>query len=107
LGRERVPDGTTLLKFRRVLERNKFGEPLFAKVGEVLQGRGLKVGTGTIVDATIVGAPSSTKNADKAREPEMHQTRKGQQWYFGMKRHIGAIGRRGWTQGGSDGGERA
>ena len=80
LGRERVPDGTTLLKFRRLLERNKLGEQLFAKVGEVLQGRGLKVGTGTIVDATIIGAPSSTKNADKARDPEMHQTRKGQQW---------------------------
>jgi transposase, IS5 family len=89
LGRERVPDGTTLLKFRRLLERNKLGEPLFAKVGEVLQGRGLKVGTGTIVDDTIIGAPSSTKNADKARDPEMHQTRKGQQWYFGMKIHIG------------------
>src|SRR5579864_1510505 len=89
LGRERVPDGTTLLKFRRLLERNKLGEQLFAKVGEVLQGRGLKVGTGTIVDATIIGAPSSTKNADKARDPEMHQTRKGQQWYFGMKLHIG------------------
>lgn len=89
LGRERVPDGTTLLKFRRLLERNKLGEQLFAKVGEVLQGRGLKVGTGTIVDATIIGAPSSTKNADKARDPEMHQTRKGQQWHFGMKLHIG------------------
>ncbi|MBB5406904.1 IS5 family transposase [Paraburkholderia sp. HC6.4b] len=89
LGRERVPDGTTLLKFRRLLERNKLGEQLFAEVGEVLQGHGLKVGTGTIVDATIIGAPSSTKNADKARDPEMHQTRKGQQWYFGMKLHIG------------------
>ena len=89
LGRERVPDGTTLLKFRRLLEKNDLGKQLFAKVGEVLQGRGLKVGTGTIVDATIIGAPSSTKNADKSRDPEMHQTRKGQQWYFGMKLHIG------------------
>lgn len=89
LGRERVPDGTTLLKFRRLLNQHKLGEQLFAKVGEVLQGRGLKVGTGTIVDATIIGAPSSTKNADKARDPDMHQTRKGQQWYFGMKLHIG------------------
>ena len=70
LGRERVPDGTTLLKFRRLLETHKLG-------------------TGTIVDATIIGAPSSTKNADKQRDPEMHQTRKGQQWYFGMKCHIG------------------
>jgi len=89
LGRERVPDATTLLKFRRLLEDNKLGEALFAQVGQVLQGRGLKVGTGTIVDATIIGAPSSTKNADKKRDPEMHQTRKGQQWYFGMKLHIG------------------
>ena len=89
LGRERVPDGTTLLKFRRLLNEHKLGEQLFAQVGQVLQGRGLKVGTGTIVDATIIGAPSSTKNADKKRDPEMHQTKKGQQWYFGMKLHIG------------------
>lgn len=95
LGRERVPDGTTLLKFRRLLEQHKLGEALFAKVGEVLQARGLKVGTGTIVDATIIGAPSSTKNADKQRDPEMHQTRKGQQWYFGMKLHIGVDSRTG------------
>ena len=95
LGRERVPDGTTLLKFRRLLERNDLGKQLFSKVGEVLQSRGLKVGTGTIVDATIIGAPSSTKNADKARDPEMHQTRKGQQWYFGMKLHIGVDSRTG------------
>ena len=80
LGRERVPDATTLLKFRRLLEKHKLGEQLFATVGQVLQARGLKVGIGTIVDATIIGAPSSTKNADKARDPEMHQTRKGQQW---------------------------
>lgn len=89
LGRERVPDGTTLLKFRRLLEKHQLGERLFATVGQVLQARGLKVGTGTIVDATIIGAPSSTKNADKARDPEMQQTRKGQQWFFGMKMHIG------------------
>lgn len=89
LGRERVPDGTTLLRFRKLLNEHDLGKALFAKVGEVLQQRGLKVGTGTIVDATIIGAPSSTKNADKARDPEMHQTRKGQQWYFGMKLHIG------------------
>ncbi|MDE1998301.1 MAG: IS5 family transposase [Burkholderiales bacterium] len=89
LGRERVPDGTTLLKFRRLLEQHQLGEALFAKVGEVLQGHGLKVGAGTIVDATIIGAPSSTKNADKQRDPQMHQTKKGNQWYFGMKLHIG------------------
>jgi IS5 family transposase len=95
LGRERVPDGTTLLKFRRLLEKHELGQKLFAAVGQVLQDRGLKVSTGTIVDATIIGAPSSTKNADKARDPEMHQTRKGQQWYFGMKMHIGVDSRTG------------
>jgi transposase, IS5 family len=89
LGRERVPDATTLLKFRRLLEQHELGQALFAKVGEVLQAQGLKVGTGTIVDATIIGAPSSTKNKARERDPEMHQTRKGQQWYFGMKMHIG------------------
>jgi transposase, IS5 family len=89
LGRERVPDATTLLKFRRLLEAHDLGAALFAKVAEVLQDQGLQIGTGTIVDATIIGAPSSTKNAEKKRDPEMRQTRKGQQWYFGMKLHIG------------------
>ena len=89
LGRERVPDGTTLLNVRRLLEKHKLGEQLFASVGQMLQARGLKVGTGTIVNATIIGAPSSTKNVDKARDPEMHQTRKGQQWYLGMKMQVG------------------
>lgn len=89
LGRERVPDGTSLLRFRRLLEKHQLGEKLFATVGQVLQARGMKVGTDTIVDATIIGAPSSTKNADNKRDPEMHQTRKGQQWYIGMKMHIG------------------
>jgi transposase, IS5 family len=97
LGRERVPDGTTLLKFRRLLNEHRLGEQLFAKVGEVLQSKGVKVGKGTIVDATIIGAPSSTKNADKARDPEMHQTKKGQQWYFGMKLHIGVDCKTGLT----------
>jgi IS5 family transposase len=89
LGREPVPDATTMLKFRRLLGEHKLGEQLFARVGEVLQQSGFKLKTGTIVDATIIGAPSSTKNADNARDPEMHQTRKGRQWYFGMKLHIG------------------
>ena len=89
LGRERVPDATTLLKFRRMLEKHKLGEALFAKVGQVLQDQGLKVGAGTIVDTTIISAPSSTKNRENQRDPEMHQTCKGQQWYFGMKLHIG------------------
>ena len=95
LGRERVPDGTTLLKFRRLLEHHQLGQQLFATVGQVLQARGLKVSTGTIVDATIIGAPSSTKNADQKRDPEMHQTRKGEQWFFGMKLHIGVDSRTG------------
>ena len=77
LGREPVPDATSMLRFRRLLNNNKLGESLFAKVGAELQARGFKVNTGTIVDATIIGAPSSTKNADKARDPAMHQTRKG------------------------------
>ena len=97
LGREPVPDATTMLKFRRLLNANKLGEALFAKVGQELQARGFKVNSGTIVDATIIGAPSSTKNADKARDPEMHQTRKGQQWYFGMKLHIGVDSQTGLT----------
>ena len=97
LGREPVPDATTILKFRRLLNDNKLGEALFAKVGQELQARGFKVNTGTIVDATIIGAPSSTKNADKARDPEMHQTRKGKQWHFGMKLHIGVDSQSGLT----------
>jgi transposase, IS5 family len=89
LGRERVPDGTTLLRFRRLLEQHGLGAALFAQVGQVMQDQGLTVGTGTIVDATIISAPSSTKNAAGQRDPEMHQTRKGRQWYHGMKLHIG------------------
>jgi IS5 family transposase len=97
LGCEPVPDATTLLKLRRLLNANDLGQALFARVGQELQARGIKVNTGTIVDATIIGAPSSTKNADKARDPEMHQTRKGQQWYFGMKLHIGVDSQTGLT----------
>jgi IS5 family transposase len=97
LGRERVPDATTLLNFRHLLEQNKLGAALFAKVGELLLGSGLKLSGGTIVDATIIAAPSSTKNADKARDPEMRQTKKGNQWYFGMKVHIGVDSRSGLT----------
>jgi len=89
LGRERVPDATTLLNFRHLLEQHSLGAALFAKVGELLLSSGLKLSGGTIVDATIIAAPSSTKNADNARDPEMHQTKKGNQWHFGMKVHIG------------------
>ena len=93
LGREPVPDETTILNFRHLLERHNLGEPLFDRVNEHLASRGMKVAGGTIVDATIIAAPSSTKNDAKARDPEMHQTRKGQQWYFGMKLHIGVDSR--------------
>jgi IS5 family transposase len=89
LGRERVPDGTTLLRFRQRLEEHQLGAALFAKVGQVLQDQGMKLSSGTIVDATIISAPSSTKNARGERDDEMHQTRKGRQWFFGMKLHIG------------------
>ena len=89
LGREPVPDETTILNFRHLLERHGLGKALFEQVNRHLASRGLRVAGGTIVDATIIAAPSSTKNEVKARDPEMHQTRKGQQWYFGMKLHIG------------------
>jgi transposase, IS5 family len=89
LGREPVPDETTILKFRHLLERHNLGQVLFNRVNQHLASRGLKVAGGTIVDATIIAAPSSTKNQTKTRDLEMHQTRKGQQWYFGMKLHIG------------------
>ena len=89
LGREPVPDETTVMRFRHLLEENKLGAKIFEEVGRVLQRRGLRLSKGTIVDATIIAAPSSTKNADGERDPEMHQTKKGQQWYFGMKMHVG------------------
>lgn len=97
LGRETVPDATTLLKFRRLLEQHHLAEQMFAEVGRVLQDSGITLKTGTIVDATLIAAPSSTKNADKERDPEMHQTRKGKQWYFGMKLHIGVDSQSGLT----------
>jgi transposase, IS5 family len=89
LGREPVPDETTVCKFRHLLERHDLGRALFEQVHAHLQARGLGVSTGTIVDATIIQAPSSTKNAAQARDPEMCQTKKGNQWYFGMKAHVG------------------
>ncbi len=92
-GREPVPDQTTILNFRHLLERHGLGKALFERVNRHLASCGLKVAGGTIVDATIIAAPSSTKNEAKARDPEMHQTRKGQQWYFGMKLHIGVDSR--------------
>src|ERR1700687_3569163 len=89
LGNEPVPDETTVCKFRHLLERNDLGAGIFARVNEHLQRKGMRVNKGTIVDATIINAPSSTKNAQGERDPEMHQPRKGKQWYFGMKAHVG------------------
>ena len=92
-GPEAVPDATTLLRFRHLLEAHDLGQQMFDEVQRHLASKGLKVATGTIVDATIISAPSSTKNAEKARDPEMHQTKKGNQWYFGMKAHFGVDSR--------------
>ena len=86
--KEQVPDATTLLKFRHLLEEHHIGEKIFADVNARLEKAGLIMHGGTIVDATIINAPSSTKNKSGKRDPEMHQTRKGNQWYFGMKSHI-------------------
>ena len=86
---EQVPDSTTLLKFRHLLEKHKIGEQIFADVNARLESAGLIMHGGTIVDATIIAAPSSTKNKEGKRDEEMHQTKKGNQWYFGMKVHAG------------------
>ena len=90
LSAEGVPDATTLLKFRRLLETHDLCKGLFEAINADLSARGLLLREGTLVDATLIAAPSSTKNQEKQRDPEMHQTRKGNQWYFGMKAHIGA-----------------
>ena len=89
LGREPVPDETTILNFRHLMEKHHLADELFHIVNTYLAENGMKVNRGTIVDATIINAPSSTKNKEKARDPEMHQTKKGNEWYFGMKAHIG------------------
>lgn len=89
LGEMPVPDESTVLRFRHLLETHRLGEKLFQQVHAYLEGQGIKIGTGTIVDATIISAPPSTKNKGKSRDPDMHQTKKGNQWYFGMKAHIG------------------
>src|SRR6202034_3845086 len=93
LGAEGAPDETTVCKFRHLLERNKLGKVLLTAVNDHLHRSGIKIAKGTIVDATIIGAPSSTKNKEGERAPEMHQTAKGQQWYFGMKAHVGVDSR--------------
>ena len=85
----RLPDESTILRFRHRLEKHKLTEQILATVNELLTHSGLLLKTGTVVDATLIAAPTSTKNKDKARDPEMHSSKKGNQWYFGMKAHIG------------------
>src|SRR3984885_10088814 len=89
LGCEPVPDETTVCKFPHLLEEHQLGEQILGTVNLHLQAKGVRITTGTIVDATILHAPTSTKNHEQKRDPEMHQTRKGNQWYFGMKAHVG------------------
>jgi IS5 family transposase len=86
----RLPDESTILRFRHLLEKHKLAEPMLAIVNDILRAKGLLLKAGTVVDATLIAAPSSTKNASGERDPDMHQTKKGNQWYFGMKAHIGA-----------------
>ena len=89
LGVAAAPDETTILRFRHLLEQNQLCGKMLDTVNLYLDSKGIRIATGTIVDATIINAPSSTKNSTGERDPEMHQTRKGQQWYFGAKAHIG------------------
>ena len=86
---DRLPDESTILRFRHLLETNNLSQQIFAGVSEHLQERGLTLREGTIVDATLIAAAPSTKNKTKTRDPEMHQSKKGNQWYFGLKAHIG------------------
>ena len=86
----RLPDESTILRFRHRLEKYKLAEKILTVVNDLLSQRGLLLKTGTVVDATLIPAPTSTKNKDKARDPEMHSSKKGNQWHFGMKAHIGA-----------------
>ena len=97
LSRESAPDATTLLRFRRLLEEHKLTQRIFAAINTLLAVKGLILKEGTVVDATIIAAPSSTKNQDGERDPEMHQTKKGNQWHFGMKAHIGVDAESGIT----------
>jgi len=95
LGRAAAPDETTILRFRRLLEEHELCGQILDTVNHYLASRGLRIATGTSVDATIINAPSSTKNSKKERDPEMHQTRKGNQWFFGAKAHIGVDSKEG------------
>ena len=85
-----IPDESSLLHFRHLLERHHLGEGLFQEINEHLAALGFRLRAGTVIDATIIQAPSSTKNKREERDPEMHQTRKGNQYHFGMKLHVGA-----------------
>lgn len=95
LSREAAPDATTLLKFRRLLHTHGLTDQIFQRINAHLSERGLMLREGTIVDATLIAAPSSTKNEKGERDPEMHQAKKGNQWHFGMKAHIGVDARSG------------
>ena len=95
LGAAPAPDETTICRFRHLLEQHDLCGMMLEAANIHLEARGIKIATGTIVDATILHAPSSTKNQNKERDPEMHQTRKGKQWYFGLKAHIGVDPREG------------
>ena len=86
---DRIPDETTILNFRHLLEKHQLTEKLFVEVNKHLADQGITLRSGTLVDATIIDAPSSTKNEAKARDPEMSSTKKGNDWYFGMKAHVG------------------
>ena len=86
---ERLPDESTILRFRHLLEQHKLAPQVLQTVNELLRAKGLMLRAGTVVDATLIAAPSSTKNNSGQRDPEMHQSKKGKQWYFGMKAHIG------------------
>lgn len=94
---EQVPDATTLLHFRHLLEKHLLGEKLFEAQNEIFDEQGWIMRGGSIIDATLIAAPSSTKNASGERDPQMHQTKKGNQWYFGMKAHIGVDAGTGYT----------
>jgi IS5 family transposase len=95
LGRAAAPDESTILQFRHLLEKHDLGGGMLRTVNEYLESRGIRITRGTIVDATIIHAPSSTKNRSGERDPEMHQTRKGKQWFFGLKAHIGVDSKQG------------
>lgn len=86
---DRLPDESTILRFRHLLEEHKLAPEILKTINALLQAKGLLLRAGTVVDATLIAAPSSTKNEGKERDPEMHQSKKGNQWYFGMKAHIG------------------